>query len=277
MAIMTVTQPRYATERVVASLICALLLLHSEAETSASDKPTVAKATSDAIHVPSGVVKLDGKRIEVTGFTVDRTEVTVRSYAQCVDAGRCKAPAREAGCNSLHARAQQMHPVNCVTAEHARAFCNWRGARLPSVAEWTLAAGGPEGRTYPWGNLSPSLVSFDEMPVHGSFPPGPARHYLCWMGDGTTTETYPHATCPVGSYPKGDTPSGIADMAGNVWEWTSDVVTLPQGGKNYVMKGGGFRHDPTGLIEVHVVDEQKHARDHFDVDIGFRCLAPDAP
>ena len=90
------------------------------------------------------------------------------------------------------------HPVNEVTLYGARAFCAWRGGRLPSEAEWEAAARGLEGRTYPWGAAPPSST----RAVYGRES---------------------NATAAVGSHPAGATPRGVHDLAGNVAEWTSSL------------------------------------------------------
>jgi formylglycine-generating enzyme required for sulfatase activity len=95
-------------------------------------------------------------------------------------------------------------PVVGVCWHEARAYCAWLSAqtggiyRLPTETQWEAAARGPEGRRYPWGE------TFD-----------PAR---C-----NTFETHVRTTTPVGIFPRGDTAQGIADLSGNVWEWTGSV------------------------------------------------------
>lgn len=92
-------------------------------------------------------------------------------------------------------------PVVGVTWYEARAYCNWLSerlsttVRLPTEAEWERAARGRDGRTWPWGS------DWEENRIN-------------------TRETELKQTSPVGILPGGDSPDGVADVAGNVWEWT---------------------------------------------------------
>jgi iron(II)-dependent oxidoreductase len=92
----------------------------------------------------------------------------------------------------------ERHPVNEVTWQGARAFCAWRGARLPTEAEWEVAARGRDGRIYPWGAEQPT----------------PERAVFARRSNETE---------PVGGRPAGATPEGVHDLAGNVAEWTSTL------------------------------------------------------
>src|SRR5690606_8199662 len=103
----------------------------------------------------------------VNDFCLDLTEVTAWAYAQCEAEGGC-APAADTVwwpgidekerdttselCNAGR-RDREQHPINCVTWSQAQAYCRWRGARLPTEAEWAWAAtGGADRRVYPWGD-----------------------------------------------------------------------------------------------------------------------------
>jgi formylglycine-generating enzyme required for sulfatase activity len=90
------------------------------------------------------------------------------------------------------------HPVTETTWAGALAYCNWRGARLPTEPEWKAAARGLQGRTFPWGEAAPTT----ELAVINR-----------QSGD----------TLPVESRPKGATPEGLLDMAGSLLEWTSSL------------------------------------------------------
>jgi hypothetical protein len=106
------------------------------------------------------------------------------------------------------------HPVTNVSWYDAMAYAAWIGGTLPTEAQWEIAARGPEGRSYPWGNDEPtrSRANYDA----GEGGPAPA-------------------TASVGSFRAGATPEGIHDLAGNVWEWCRDGAENTR-----VLKGGSF-------------------------------------
>lgn len=139
------------------------------------------------------------------------------------------------------------HPVTLVPAAHAERYCAWAGerhglrGRLPTAAEWALAAGGADGRTYPWGD------AYD-----------PRRLNDASAGPGTTT--------PVGAYPDGASPYGVLDMAGNVFEWTATAGDRPG---SRIVKGGSYASAPEeSRIDASVVlpEAMVHPR------VGFRCV-----
>lgn len=168
-------------------------------------------AASEPVSIPAAcyVMGCSGKgcsdalpeqQVCVDAFAIDATEVTVAAYQACVDAGTCKAVPKSRGprvCNSVVGGRDQ-HPVNCVSWVEANAYCEWKGQRLPTEAEWELAARGKVGWTYPWGAGPPTC----ELGVISG-----CKHT---------------SMLPVGSRPTGNTALGVSDLAGNAFEWVSD-------------------------------------------------------
>ena len=186
----------------------------------------------------------------VASFRLDRTEVTVKAYGDCVLAGKCSEPERftdERGnyrvfCNWNHPEGRATHPINCVDYEQAKAFCTWAGKRLPTEAEWEYAArAGSEGRKYPWGNDEPGATRLnacgEECPrnlIAQRFPGGKSLY--------PSSDGWPE-TAPVGSFPAGASKHGVLDLAGNVWEWTATEYAVYDGSggePKRVLRGGSW-------------------------------------
>jgi formylglycine-generating enzyme required for sulfatase activity len=206
-------------------------------------------------------------------FALDRAEVTVEAYQRCVAAGACPARGRGPSCNAPGPE-RALHPANCVPWTAARDYCAWAGGRLPTEAEWERAAGGAEGRLYPWGSQAPD-----------------ARLAVAHAHD------VPPGTAPVCSRPAGRTPEGLCDLAGNVFEWVADAYDAaayralapdvrdprgPCGGAfpcqvaaRRVLRGGGF------ALSGHLLRasaRSSEAPDRADLAwVGFRCAGPGAP
>lgn len=153
----------------------------------------------------------------VDAFYIDLTEVTNGQYRECVDAGVCAPPRLVECCPDVSGARTYFedyftnpeydnYPVVYISWYDAYDFCTWRGGRLATEAEWEKASRGTDARTYPWGNDEPT-------PEHLNFmwPPGT-------FGDQRPVYT----VTPVGSYPKGASPYGVLDLAGNVYEWLWD-------------------------------------------------------
>jgi len=167
---------------------------------------------------PSANVTLGGIPVNVDSFCMDRTEVTTSAYAACVASGKCTRSIYKGRCNA-GVSGREDHPINCVDLNEAAAYCAAQGQRLPTAEEWEYAATGGDGRTYPWGNDEP-------------------KNQLCWDGEGNDLgKGNRRSTCAVGSYPRGDSPSGLVDLSGNVWEWTSPLHAF----SNRIDRGGGWR------------------------------------
>ena len=140
-------------------------------------------------------------------FQIGRYPVTVEEYGRFVedDGYENQRWWKEGGLGEQQQPGgwedQLLHPSRPVVRVNwyeAAAYCAWAGGRLPSEAEWERAARGAEGRKYPWGNEAPD--------------PDRANYDKTKVGRPT----------PVGLSPRGATPEGVQDMAGNVWEWVAD-------------------------------------------------------
>ena len=178
--------------------------------------------------------------VQVAAFTIDRTEVTVAAYEACVSAGACSATDSGEFCNAGRPD-RATHPVNCVDWHQASAYCAWAGKRLPTEQEWEYAARGDDARGFPWGN--------EEVGARA-----------CWNRWSSRL-----GTCPVGSHPRGASPFGVLDMAGNVGEWTASEH---EAGAR-VDRGGSW-HDALP-VALRSVTRHGSAPTDRDGDLGLRC------
>jgi formylglycine-generating enzyme len=197
---------------------------------------------------------------------MDRTEVTVARFRQCVAAGRCNEPPFAAGGDRFD---QPDVPVVLVTWSDAAAFCAWDGGRLPTEAEWERAARGLTGRRYPWGNAyNPSLAN------HGRLRLVVDLVDLLDESDGFLE------LAPVGSFPNGRTPEGLADLAGNAEEWVEDWYAPeypeasqvnphgPDTGEDRVTRGGSYL---AGRPWMRAAARQHRRPGDRMPWVGFRC------
>jgi formylglycine-generating enzyme required for sulfatase activity len=205
------------------------------------------------------------RMITLSAFWADRTEVTRMAYRECVRAGACVSPIEYA--IDLDDPTRLDHPVYGVTWDQADGYCRWRGARLPTEAQWERVARGTDGRFYPWGNDPPTCERAN-FTVNPPAPPTPC------VGD----------TSPVYAHPAGASPEGALDLCGNVWEWTStpysptyyadapatDPPDVPTGfGPSY--RGGSFTSDTERLDTwLRYYDDGTAA--HMRRRRGFRCV-----
>ena len=279
-------------------------------------------------------------RVEVDGFWIDRFVVTNRDFTQFVDntgyvtlaekpADPIKYPGAlpemlaasstmfrkpsgpvdmrnhynwwvyVRGANWRHPRGPASsikklmdHPVVHVGFEDGVAYAAWAGKELPTEAEWEFAArGGLEGADYVWGDeLNPDGKQMANT-WQGEFP------YRNTLDDGF------EYTAPVGSFPANG--YGLYDMAGNVWQWTSDwyqdhgkidspccTATNPRGARQEesldpgqpgvaiprkVTKGGSHLCAPNYCRRYRPAARMAQPVDTSISHLGFRCIVRETP
>jgi formylglycine-generating enzyme required for sulfatase activity len=213
----------------------------------------------DMVDVPGGTFTLgagaypDAIELTLASFCMDKTEVTLGRYLECSNSGTCMAPFAGSPCTASLGAPE--HPVNCVTPSQAHAYCAWATKRLPTEAEWEYAARGTEQRTYPWGAAEP------------------ANNLLNWCGTSGCEGDGFQFTAPVGQFPMGNTPLGISDMAGNLFELTSShycPYSDPGCDTSLIVARGGSWDDsaPTTFRTTY----RWYLQDaNFNTFTGFRC------
>lgn len=239
--------------------------------------------------------------VSLDDYWIDQTEVTNAMFQAFVtatgyrtsaeDIGQSRAyqpgeytPSAEkwilvGGANWMHPQGPdssieglENHPVVQVSWNDAAAYCQWAGARLPTEAEWELAARGTDGRVYPWGNGWPTgeLLNFGDINLDA-----------IWSEKGVN-DGYKF-TSPVGNYPAGASPYGALDMAGNVSEWVADKYgfdyysssplsnpTGPDSGILHSIRSGHWSFTDDGVRSTARLSGQTT----YSIDyLGFRCAA----
>ncbi len=154
-------------------------------------------------------------------------------------------------------------PVVGICWHEARAYCAWLSAqtgksfRLPTETEWEAAARGQEGRRYAYGNDFNAAL-------------------------GNTFETHIRRTTPIGVFPGGETPEGLVDMTGNIWDWTESLYQLygssedpgsAESDARRVVRGGAWHFDQTNARAA--VRSYSAPGTRYNL-LGFRlaCVSP---
>ncbi len=234
------------------------------------------------------------RHVFVSSFWIDRYEVTNAAYVRFVHDTAHRIPENAKPTASLWKdwsaiQAIAKHPVVNVSWEDAADYCAWRGARLPTEAEWEKAARGTDGRAYPWGNdwdwaKANSASYWVERTVH--FESGVDWDAFWGAGDGAKVAKEKGLqgevlTLPVGSFPNGVSPYGIFDLAGNAAEWVADwhdpnyyrraPLSDPPGpaqGAVKAMRGGSWLKPYKSL---RAADRDWGVMDSRPSGTGFRC------
>lgn len=248
------------------------------------------------VHVPTGTFTMGSdhgdrderppRRITVTSFWIDRTEVPASRFSRFVEGTGYVTTAEKEGWSWVWDgmlkngkggwkkirgaswdkplgegsdwKMMREQPVSHVSWWDAKSYCTWAGRRLPTEAEWERAARGGDERNFPWGNERDA-----------------GRANLKGGKDGFS------AVAPVGRFPKGASPFGALDMAGNVWEWVSDRYGVnsyrkmvkhnpsgPEKGNTRVVRGASWG---SPLLWARVSNRYSRKPTYRNNKIGFRC------
>ena len=152
--------------------------------------------------------ELPEHEVQLAAYYISRDPVTNATYRRFIEDTSRRVPYRDDLLSRpynwnrekrTYPDGKDNHPVVLVTWHDADAYCRWFGGRLPSEAEWEKAARGKDGREWPWGNN--------------------------WQeGRSNSDDFVPRETSPVGRFsPRGDSPYGVVDLSGNVWEWCNSL------------------------------------------------------
>lgn len=233
------------------------------ANANASKEPAQPNSSAPppgTVLVAGGMVELGGtdsavpaQKVAVEPFSISETELTNHQYQEFLKETNHRSPGGWK--NGEFPLGAANEPVTAVTWQDAVDYCQWLSTklgakvRLPLEAEWELAARGPQGLKYPWGNEWDDRAAASEG-KHG----------------------FVHA---VKSYPAGRSPCGAYDMAGNVWEWVADVrdpeekSTTAENGKSGIIKGGAA-NEHQALISA--ASRNLIPKDYAGAFLGFRYV-----
>ncbi len=226
-------------------------------------------ADKDMVSIPKGEFMMGSPehadetphKVVLDAYKIDKYEVSNKQYGEFVKATKHAAPAYwdDPRVNSPE------QPVVGVNWHDAKAYCEWKGLRLPTEAEWEHAAKGPKGDNhYPWGHM------FDAKKVNYGQQHG--------------------RTAPVDAYPEGASGFGVYNMAGNVFEWVEDWympdyykhspalnpvgpdagLDFAKQGQVKVLRGGSWFAPKTSLHTSHRFWNQPE-NNSYGIGLGFRC------
>lgn len=222
------------------------------------DAGPVSEVVPSEVLVPGGEFNIGDSRgkdrpihtVYVDSFYIDKYELTNAEYRVYLQ--QTGKPAPKYWDNPKYNGDDQ--PVVGVSWEEAASYCRWAGKRLPTEAEWEIAARGRDGTLYPWGDVESVSAT-------------------------NTRESKEGRPLPVGSFAAGASSFGLHDMAGNVWEWCTDWYDKnyyndspysnprgPESGKEKVIRGGGWN-----ISMVDMAFRKRVKPDQQYSSLGFRC------
>jgi serine/threonine-protein kinase len=217
------------------------------------------------------------QQISLDAYLIDKYLITNRQFQQFVDDTGYQTDAEKNGSGevwtgkrwrndqgaiwkmpdgSTSIEGKEDYPVSQISHNDAIAYCEWAGKELPTEAQWEMAARGPGGGIYPWGNSDPddTIANYSDSFIEG--------------------------TTPVTNYEKGQSYYGAFDMAGNLYQWCKDWYTPgaerkadnptgPDEGTERVLKGGSYSESMDSLRSAYRISADPAASKAI---YGFRCV-----
>jgi formylglycine-generating enzyme required for sulfatase activity len=189
----------------------------------------VGAASADEYHSAS-------MNIFLNSFWIDQYQVTYDLYQEFLTATNTQSPDVVGKGN---------HPVRGVTWDQAVAYCSWLNKRLPTEAEWEAAGRGtgPNPQIYPWGNDPKADGNIESLPDQDTYE--------------------------VGAFPFNQSPFGVYDMVGNIWEWVGNPYTAAPAGSK-ILRGGRFG---LPILELSYRLPVSSGDTRYIKFAGFRCAA----
>lgn len=198
------------------------------------------------------------QEIQLSPYYIDRYPVTNACYLRFIRESKYPQPSHwwdPKENNGLYFLPELMlHPIVQVSYEEVQAYCRWVGKRLPTEAEWEKSARSNDQRLYPWGKVW--------------------QEGMAQFGESSTSSVLVHE--------HGQSPYGVCDLLGNVWEWIGDYYSSdsykyieghnPQGvekGSFRVVRGGSHRDPPSNIRATTRGFRMPHLK---GPSVGFRCV-----
>jgi gamma-glutamyl hercynylcysteine S-oxide synthase len=198
---------------------------------------------------------INNRTVQIDSFLIDKYPVTNEQYYEFINSSGYKPSDTTRYLrhwqSGMYKQGQDKYPVVYVSFEDIMAYAKWAEKRLPTEAEWQLAAQGSDNRKWPWG-----------QEFHGTY---------CNNAFGRPT--------PVDAFPKGQSPYGVSDLVGNVWQMTNDLYF---NGTNYftIIRGGSYykpesswwyiQGGPQSLDKTQMLLMVSQGFDRSPT-VGFRC------
>ena len=233
------------------------------------DQPRAKPAEVDAVEVDGGRLALGfsggtlRRDVEVRSFRISRHPITRGEFAACVDADACKEVECAADIESGSAAAQM--PVDCVSREDAKRFCEWTSGRLPTLPEWLKAARGAQPQRFAWGETPPTC---EQHPLAGASLAALSGVNEAMFGNGAPRCVFSAEDLVVGKHPSGASATGLQDVLLTKGELVEGVAESPYGACTGSNDSACFVYG----LEAGALDAVAEGGAGAVQGVGFRCV-----